>query len=423
MNSRDLINQWSNMTLDEIDEQLASLKEHDAVATLYGHEEAAELEEDARSVAKAFGGPPVILLPGIMGSNLNSVSGIAQQLWIDFDTLIKGRASYLELDENGTGDSVSIVEIVATGVEPVTYTPLSLDLNRVGTVYAFPYDWRRSILSLAEQLDRRIERWAVHENEKFTLIGHSMGGLVARAYVQLFPGKAEQRVRRIISLGTPYFGSVEAIVNLTSGSRRMKIAERLNDVNDMRKLVRTLPGVYQLLPTADAPGRAQAPANWDWLNSADYQIPEVRQTYLDQVTELFDLLHTNTPPVPTVQIIGCNLKTTMAVTRKPNGSFDEPTITHEGDGTVPLWSAFLAEADNYYIQEDHGWLPTNRRVRAAIVDLVEGRTPNLPTTIPQRRTGIGRLLDAPRLAAMRIRTANATGRITMRELSELYFAL
>ena len=51
------------------------------------------------------------------------------------------------------------------------------------TVYVFPYDWRRDNVETARLLLRRIEalkRRLRRPNLKFDVIGHSMGGLIAR---------------------------------------------------------------------------------------------------------------------------------------------------------------------------------------------------------------------------------------------------
>lgn len=422
MNSKELINQWSTMTLDEIEEQLAQEKDHEAVATLYGQDEAIVLETKAKVAGRNIDGPPVVLLPGIMGSNLNSIAGAANQLWIDFDTLIKGRANYLELDEQGEFDRVPKVEIVATGVESVTYTPLSLELNRIGDFYSFPYDWRRPIPVLAKRLHDKIEYWSKFQPKKFTLVGHSMGGLVARAYMRLFP-EAEQRVEQIITLGTPYFGAVSAIENLAIGNRRMQIAIRLNAANNMKRLVRNLPSIYQLLPPPDITGWEREPANWDWWQADAYGVDGVRQDYLAHGQSFFEMLHAEALPVETIQIAGCNVKKTpIALEKQADGSFEQIT-SRDGDGTVPLWSAELPEATMFYVEEDHGWLPTNNKVIAAVAALIEGFEPELPTEVPPVRTGFGRIWDTVNAAAARIRNADAMGQITMRELSELYFGL
>ena len=60
----------------------------------------------------------------------------------------------------------------------------------------------------AEQLDAKIETiCAATGARRVVLIGHSMGGLVARAYLRRF---GNRRIERLITLGTPHHGSVLA---------------------------------------------------------------------------------------------------------------------------------------------------------------------------------------------------------------------
>jgi triacylglycerol esterase/lipase EstA (alpha/beta hydrolase family) len=64
------------------------------------------------------------------------------------------------------------------------------------------------IESFAAQLHDRIERIrSATGAERVVLVAHSMGGLVARAYLRRFGG---ERVSRLITIGTPHHGSVLA---------------------------------------------------------------------------------------------------------------------------------------------------------------------------------------------------------------------
>lgn len=62
---------------------------------------------------------------------------------------------------------------------------------------------------IAEKLERICERTGL---ERFHIVGHSQGGLVARAYVQLHGG--EQRVKSVITLGTPHHGTPTAAIGV-----------------------------------------------------------------------------------------------------------------------------------------------------------------------------------------------------------------
>ena len=79
--------------------------------------------------------------------------------------------------------------------------------NNIGPVYTINYGPPLADIELfAEQLDAKIEAIrAATGAERVVLVGHSMGGLVARAYLRRF-GAA--RVEKLITIGTPHHGSV-----------------------------------------------------------------------------------------------------------------------------------------------------------------------------------------------------------------------
>ncbi|MER7520081.1 alpha/beta fold hydrolase [Streptomyces sp. NPDC126499] len=74
-------------------------------------------------------------------------------------------------------------------VESLNYSPLTCDLR-----------------SAAELLGRRIEELLARTGHaEVDLVGHSLGGLIARYYVQCLGGDA--RVRTLVMLGTPHAGT------------------------------------------------------------------------------------------------------------------------------------------------------------------------------------------------------------------------
>lgn len=69
--------------------------------------------------------------------------------------------------------------------------------------YAFGYSSRGSLEALALRLKRRLD--AQVRGGRITLIAHSMGGLVARYYIQQLGGA--RRVDQLVTLATPHRGS------------------------------------------------------------------------------------------------------------------------------------------------------------------------------------------------------------------------
>ena len=65
-----------------------------------------------------------------------------------------------------------------------------------------------SIDAFADQLAARVQKIrAVHRQQKLVLIGHSMGGLVCRAYIDRY---GDDAVQKVITLGSPHHGTVLA---------------------------------------------------------------------------------------------------------------------------------------------------------------------------------------------------------------------
>jgi triacylglycerol lipase len=83
---------------------------------------------------------------------------------------------------------------------------------------------------LAGRLSTRINAMLA-PGERFSLIGHSMGGLIARYYLQRLGGLA--RVRRFVSLSSPHRGTALARLLPNAAARQMRPGSRfLCDLNN-----------------------------------------------------------------------------------------------------------------------------------------------------------------------------------------------
>ena len=101
---------------------------------------------------------------------------------------------------HGMVDNRSIFTVLRRGLRrrgfrrvlSVNYSPLTSDVRLAAT-------------SLATQVERLCEETGF---ERIHLIGHSMGGLIARYYVQRLGG--DERVHTLVTLGTPHNGTYPA---------------------------------------------------------------------------------------------------------------------------------------------------------------------------------------------------------------------
>jgi pimeloyl-ACP methyl ester carboxylesterase len=206
-----------------------------------------------------------VLLPGIMGSVL---ARNGKEVWGpsagSILRALKSRGeSVRELELQGDDPNLDTLGdgVTATRLVPdVTLIPgfwkidgysttadflvKNLRLVKGRNFFEFPYDWRRHLAPAARQLQRNVNDWlagrkqAGAKDPKAILVAHSMGGLVSRYFLEVLGGW--QQTRTLVTFGTPYRGSLNALGYLANG---YKIA-----AFDLTSLCRTLTGLYELLP-------------------------------------------------------------------------------------------------------------------------------------------------------------------------------
>lgn len=123
-------------------------------------------------------------------------------------------------------------------------------------LFVFPYDWRKPLSSLADDLQTFID--SNNLAGKVDLIGHSMGGLVARSYAQKY---GTDKVDKILTAGSPHLGLIDTY-GLWEGAKiwdgvwwqnvLLEIATEVNRRPDETKVAairRVSPSVLDLFPT------------------------------------------------------------------------------------------------------------------------------------------------------------------------------
>ena len=435
MNTIDLYTRWSSASLDDIKAELQAGENLPAAEQLFGAEDVAQMIEPQGKRAVTGPRKAVVLLPGLMGSLLTSIRGMTTPLWINPTIILNGQSRYLELNADGTGDAAPNIQSVPTNLERLCYLKIALTLRSEALLFEFPYDWRLPIEKNGDLLGQFLDRWAEgNDKMQFTLVGHSMGGLVSRAFVARHPEDAKRRVERVIMHGTPHFGAAGAVADMWQGNSMVEIAEALNGNNDMRRMVFNMPSAYQLLPAPPdlfPQGRPYPVTMFDVYKASEWRKEGVRQDYLDRGREFHELLADHDHPVEMIEIAGCHLETKTDVALHVD-SKDRPEINlvtqkegpDSGDSTVPLYSAVLPGATMYYIQEKHRYLPRNEDVIKATLDLIYGRKPKLPTKLPKPKGGLFGTRDvvvSPEVEAQRLRQRIENGTATEEDLEKLFF--
>lgn len=210
----------------------------------------------------------IVLLPGILGSVLKKGR---KEVWaLSGGALLRGLLTF--------GDSVHDLELtrddpVTEDLDGVTADRLMADVHlipglwkidgysrladaitavfaveRNKNFFEFAYDWRRDNRAAAHRLERLSERWLTDwkresgaADPKLILIAHSMGGLVARYFLENLEGW--RRTKALFTIGTPFRGSLNALDTLVHGVRKGPFG-----LLDLSRMTRTFTSVYQLLP-------------------------------------------------------------------------------------------------------------------------------------------------------------------------------
>lgn len=239
---------------------------------------------------------PVLIVPGLLGSRLEDERN-GRVVWGKIfslraltvhETLIQPdydgkdglelpidsadlRANRDNLVASGIMDRFTIVPHVAAvqvyskmleafevcGYQPGELASCGLDVNAA----VFDYDWRRDIVENAQLLAERIRDIQANTGDpgaQVDIVAHSLGGLIAEYYVlygdqdvldreplppPTYAGAAN--VRKLVLLGVPHLGSVDALETLHRGAH---VGWR----SISNEAIFTMPSFYQLLPPAGA---------------------------------------------------------------------------------------------------------------------------------------------------------------------------
>lgn len=273
------------------------------------------------------------------------------------------------------------------GIEP--YRRLEHRLQQVTlrpeAVRPFAFDWRRSIaeaaVALAPVARAHLAQWrrrfaALPQDERrgrpeprLTLVGHSMGGLVASWFATALRDQGGDDVRLVITLGTPFAGSVSAVRVLADGDY---LPFGLFG-SALRDATRTMPGVYELLATYRCvdegddedglarPFRRLTPADLAGLGADPALTEAAQQTVADLRTAMTDeaggrvhsLVGTYQPTLQSVRFAAGGKAEFAEVIADSQTRRRED---HRGDGTVFRYAALPDGVTPSLLPQSHGAL-------------------------------------------------------------------
>jgi pSer/pThr/pTyr-binding forkhead associated (FHA) protein len=305
---------------------------------------------------------PVVFVPGMMGSELWLGN---ERVWPNARTLLTNPEMYrypseVPLEARAIVDELVIVPNLIKQDQynrMGDYLVEELGYVRGKDLFEFAYDWRQDVRLSARELARTID--SLPTTQPVTIIGHSLGTLVSRYYVERAGGK--RRVERLMLMGTPNLGTVKGMTYFLTGAALLPfglMGDRL------RRVLMTFPSGYQVLPTY-ACARDQHSNKINFLQDerwlAEEQVPLLR------AAREFRRELGKRSSVPTISIFGYGYKTVSSITlnRSPAGEISDVAFqsTPNGDGGILETSAVLPGSEIHPVQQYHGSLFVDNDVR------------------------------------------------------------
>lgn len=288
------------------------------------------------------------------------------------------------------------------------------------SLFGYGYDWRRDIATEADTLARRLAE-LLPIGRKYDVIAHSQGGLLMRAYLKRYP--FDRDLRTVIFLSTPHGGAPRAYGILKGYSNLIRDAEFGAVTGGLRVpvaafLSANFPAVYELLPRYDfvlRPGPNLEPFVSSYAALANGQLVEA-------ALQFHDLIGSGVGDRRVFQINGSGQRTLefidMTNAKCPKGRSDP-----FGDGTVPSRSLnAAADVPSYFVEGEHGALPGYGPVQQKTLALLRRREsdPVAGVFAQARGAGDGWHVTVCSPVRMRIRDTggNATGAEEDGRLSE-----
>ena len=346
----------------------------------------------------------VVVLPGILGSTLRQdgqlvwapSAGSALRAITTFGASLRRLQLPAGIGDQQPGDGVEPAALmpdlhVLPGIWTAIkgYDKLLARLRRLGYCEPGPaappgnllpvaYDWRLSCRYNAQRLGTIIEpalqRWrdqgGPYADAQLVFVCHSMGGLVARWYIEKCGGA--EITRKLITLGTPYRGAARALDQLVNGAYPGLGPLRV----DLTQFARSMPSLHQLMPEYACIEQGD-----DLAKTTAVTLPELDPAMVANAmrfhTDLQDAETGRPRSLEATHTIVGTTQATATTARLVSGRV-ELVDTYQnqdlaGDATVPIVAACRADVrmDSNTLRrvpDKHGNLQRN----AAALDEVEG---------------------------------------------------
>ena len=366
----------------------------------------------------------IVVLPGIMGSTLSKDGKLvwAPSAGALLNTITTFGRSISDLTlPQGIGD-----DHPNDGVEPIALMPdlhllpgiwtsnIGYDVllnwlrtrfhlieptsnsGNIPNLLPIAYDWRLSNRYNGRRLKTIVEpalaQWrsqgGMFAEAKLIFVCHSMGGLVARWFIEMEGGA--EITRKLITVGTPYRGALNALDQLVNGVKKDIGPLKFN----LTSFARSLPSLHQLLPEY-----ACIESRSGLRKPTEIIVPKLDPTMITNAMSFhdeMDMASSKSPGSFDIHPIVGTRQETFTTARIVGGTIEPAKMIggedEGGDATVPRIAAIPkgTKPDSpviHFVPDQHGSLQSNQ----AVLDEIEGiltAKPNIYRAMSRLEIGI-----------------------------------
>jgi CHAT domain-containing protein/pimeloyl-ACP methyl ester carboxylesterase len=337
--------------------------------------------------------PIVILLPGIMGSNLEQGD---KKIWINYLRFLAGDLTRLDISKK---------DITASSLIKTSYKKLVDYLSAEYDVVTLPFDWRLPMADAAALLKDRLEQYlALKTKPAIKIIGHSMGGVVTRDFIINHPATWKKlnasKDFKLLLLGAPLGGSYRIPYVLAGKDpiiTQLSKIDLLHTKKELLDMFRKYPGLLGLLPVAKDTVDFADENVWKQMKDASsfsWNIPDKKDlqfwgAYRDNVLKKMDSIE-----LENIIYIAGKDDATVCGFDINNDLPDEKLVfksTAEGDQSVTWDTGIPKQLNNtnrlYFADVSHGALANNPGIFDGIAEILKkGQTELLSGQRPALRS-------------------------------------
>ena len=241
------------------------------------------------------------------------------------------------------------------------------ELKKDKDYFMWNYDWRKSVSDIKSDFDDYLNGKNLSDSDDVYLIGHSLGGVVARLWAQ--DHSENSNIKKVITLGSPNMGSLDSY-SVWNGGKVLKnnglssmvfniilgLQNKGFILTDLNKIRNYAPVVKDLLPTFDYATKNKKVISWksmesrnDFLNNENDKVSNITDR-----SKFFVGIGESTPDVLN---LGNRSWISKSLGLWPDGEFLNYLVA-DGDGTVLKKSANIGSDNFIEVKAGHGEIPS-----------------------------------------------------------------